>query len=209
MRCSMEDLDKALAENKILPYEQELVERLRNVSFHTIPVSIIILSKPLCRKECYAMSMNLTRGMDHFKLVHGDVNFLSKNDDYPNHSWVERNGWVYDTTDGFRWDKDLYYELFQPEVREIYDENSVKDYADYQWLLSKCEEDKPIATKALMIQYIELLDRETPYINTNYLLNEIEVWRTSNNVTKKYSDEEMNKYQKIVKSFMEEHHKKV
>ena len=43
--------------------------------------------------------------MNHFHLVHGDINCIEKNDEYPNHSWVEKDGFVYDTTDGFKWEK--------------------------------------------------------------------------------------------------------
>lgn len=198
MRLIPEVLDKALDENKILPYEQELLTTLRTINFQGLPISIIILSNPLCRRECYTMSMNLTRGMDYFKLVHGNVNYFDKNNDCPNHSWVERDGFVYDTTDGLRWDKDLYYELFEPEVCEVYDENTVKDYEYYQNFLSTCEENFTVQKMALMIQYIELLEQENPCVNSNLLFEEIKIWRESNNITNKYSDETMKQYKKMI-----------
>mgnify|MGYP003297928216 CR=1 FL=1 len=131
MKIPQEVMVKALEERKILPYEEELVERLRGLTYRGFPLSIVLFCREFCRGECYSMSMNIYRGMDKFKLVHGDVNFIVLNDEYPNHSWVEKDGFVYDTTDGFRWDKDLYYELFQPVVREVYTEETVKDYEGY------------------------------------------------------------------------------
>ena len=112
MRISEKRLIEALANKEILPYEEELIEKLRDLNYRGIPLSIVLLSKELCRGECYVMSMSISRGMDSFTLVHGDVNFLPLNDEYPNHSWVERDGYDYDTTDALRWDTKLYYKLF-------------------------------------------------------------------------------------------------
>lgn len=198
MRVQKEVFEKAIEEQKILPYEEELIERLRDINYKGIPVSIIMFSRPMCNKACYSMSMNLTRGMDHFKLVHGDVNFLEKTS-YPNHSWVEKDGYVYDTTDGFRWDKELYYKLFQPQVCEVYDEVTVNDYGDYQFVLSNANDNLSMKNKILLIQYIELLEQENPRVNKDYLFKEINLWRKKNNITKRFSDEEMGQYRKFLK----------
>ena len=117
MKIPQEVMVNALQEGKILPYEEELISKLRNLTYRGFPLSIILFCKEFCRGECFSMSMNLSRAMEHFTLVHGDVNFIVLDEKDPNHSWVEKDGFVYDTTDGFRWDKDLYYELFQPVVR--------------------------------------------------------------------------------------------
>ena len=207
MRISLDDLDKALNENKILLYEDSLIENLRDVYYKGVPIAISILSYPMCVKQCYAMSVNLTRGMDHFNLVHGNVNFLQKNESYPNHSWVEKDGFVYDTTDGFKWDKELYYKLFQPEVVEVYDENTIKDYSFYHYILSRADSDLPLVNKALMIQYIESLEIEEPLINAEKLFEEVELWRKNNNITKKLSDEQMSRYKQIVKQLEEDSNK--
>lgn len=198
MKISREVLQKALKDGKILPYEEELVMRLRELNYRGLPLSIILFCREYCRGECYAMSMNISRAMDHFTLVHGDVNFIRENGEYPNHSWVEKDGFVYDTTDGFKWDKDLYYSLFQPKVREVYDEVSVKDYDDYQYVLSRAEEERDLTTQALIIQYMELLETEKPYVNQRFLQNEIDGWRERNGVTDKFSDETMKEYKKIM-----------
>lgn len=198
MKIPQEVMVKALEERKILPYEEELVERLRGLTYRGFPLSIVLFCREFCRGECYSMSMNISRGMDKFKLVHGDVNFIVLNDEYPNHSWVEKDGFVYDTTDGFRWDKDLYYELFQPVVREVYTEETVKDYGDYQRVLSHSHDEVDPLQLQLMIQYIELLETENPYVNSKFLQNEINIWREKHNITDRFSDEAMNEYKKIL-----------
>lgn len=198
MKIAQEVMQKALEEGKVLPYEEELVVRLRELNYRGLPLSIILFSREYCRGECYLMSMNISRAMDPFTLVHGDVNFIRENGEYPNHSWVEKDGFVYDTTDGFKWDKELYYSLFQPKVREVYDEISVRDYDDYQYVLSRAEEERDLTTQALMIQYMELLETENPYVNQIFLQNEIDVWRERNGVCEKFSDEVMMEYKKIM-----------
>ena len=182
MRISEKQLIKALATKKILPYEEELIEKLRDLNYRGIPLSIVLLSSELCRGECYTMSMNLSRAMDSFTLVHGDVNFLPLNDEYPNHSWVERNGFVYDTTDGLRWDKKLYYKLFRPVVREVYDENTVCTYDDYQYVLNRAKKDEDMTVLALMIQHIEDIESSSYYVNHKRLLSEINIWREKNDI---------------------------
>ena len=200
MRISEKRLIEALANKEILPYEEELVIKLRDLNYRGIPLSIVLLSKELCRGECYVMSMSISRGMGSFTLVHGDVNFLPLNDEYPNHSWVEKDGFVYDTTDGLKWKKDLYYDLFKPIVREVYDENTVSTYGDYQDVLSRSKKDEDMTVLSLIIQHIEEIETEEHYINHRRLLSEIDLWREKHNIKEKFSDEAMKELKKIIGS---------
>lgn len=198
MKVPQDVMIKALKDGKVLPYEDELITKLRDLTYRGFPLSIVLFCREFCRGECYSMSMNLSRAMEHFTLVHGDVNFIVLDEKDPNHSWVEKDGFVYDTTDGFRWDKDLYYELFKPVVREIYDENTVKNYDDYQRVLSHSDEEIELERLKLMIQYIELLETEQPYVNSEFLQREIDLWREKNNISDRFSDEVMFQYKKIL-----------
>lgn len=198
MKVPQDVMIKALKDGKILPYEDELITKLRDLTYRGFPLSIVLFCREFCRGECYSMSMNLSRAMEHFTLVHGDVNFIVLDEKDPNHSWVEKDGFVYDTTDGFRWDKDLYYELFKPVVQEIYDENTVKNYSDYQRVLSHSNEEIELERLKLMIQYIELLETEQPYVNSEFLQREIDFWREKNNISDRFSDEVMIQYKKIL-----------
>ena len=206
MKIPNETMLKLLKEEKILPYEDELIEILRDISFEGLPASVVLLFKDFCRGECYKMSMTLTRAMDSFKLVHGDVNFIVENGEYPNHSWVEKDGFVYDPTDRFKWDKDVYYQLFEPKVREVYDQDSVINYSYYQNFVNKpinnIHYDKETAN--LYVQYIELCEEEHPTVTSILLKNEIDTWRKGNNVTERYTDEVMQVFKKKMKEFMKQ-----
>ena len=177
MKIEKELLIQANKEHKIQPYEEELINNLRKYNFEGLPLTIPLFTNFLCKGECYVCSVNLSRGMDRFHLVHGDINCIEKNEEYPNHSWVEKDGYVYDTTDGFKWDKKLYYELFEPIVCEVYDENSVQDYLFYQSVIKKEGKEIPPENLALVTQYIEELENEKPGFNHYYLQRELKLWR--------------------------------
>ena len=135
--------------------------------------------------------------MNHFHLVHGDINCIEKNDEYPNHSWVEKDGFVYDTTDGFKWEKNLYYELFKPIVYEVYDETSVQNYPFYQKVIKKKGKEIPLKNLALVTQYIEELENEKPGFNHDYFQRELKLWREKNNI-QLFPEEKMKEYKKAL-----------
>lgn len=193
-----ETINDALNKGWILPYEEDLIMRLRTLNYRGFPLAIVLLCREFCVGECYSMSMNLSRAMDSFQLIHGDVNFITTECDYPKHSWIEKDGYVYDTTDGFRWKKDLYYSLFEPKVIEIYDENSIRNYYMYQQVLSHAHEEMDFIKLKLVIQYMELLEQENPSVNHAFLQKEIDLWRNKNGVTELFSDETMQEYKRIL-----------
>lgn len=196
MKLSEEVFTKALNKGIISLYEEELIEKLRNLNYCGLPLSIILLCKEFCNGECYRMSMNISRAMEHFTLVHGDVNFLPLNNEYPNHSWVEKDGFVYDTSNGFKWNKDLYYLLFEPKIREVYNEESVKDYKDYKEVLKHADDIEDMTSMKLIIQYIEFLETENPTLNYKRLQQEIDIWREKNSVFDRLPDKVIRQYKK-------------
>lgn len=188
---------KAKEEGKILPYEDELIEQLRNYNIKGVPLSILVLCFDACNKNCYAISVHLTIGMGEFKLVHGDVNIYPKCD-YPNHSWVERNGYVYDPTDGFRYEKDLYYKIYQPKVVDVYDEHTCKNYKFYQDVIKEYDEAN-ISFLSIFLQYLEEQESIEPTINHNLLLEEIKNVKEKYNITKVYDKTVMDEYRNRLK----------
>ncbi len=199
MQFTKDDFIQAFATKKILPYEDSLIERLRDISYRGIPLSVVVLSFPICNRHCYPTSICLTLGMDYFTLVHGNVNCYPKNQDYPNHSWVERDGYVYDPTDGYRWERDYYYQVYEAEVVEVYDENSVQKYNYYQEFLKETyQQEIPKENLTLILQYLEMLEKESPTVNGVRLLEEIKVCRSRKGITKKLSPQIMKQYQTIM-----------
>lgn len=204
MKISKEELIEEYKSGKVTGYEDELIEKLRDIDYKGIPLSIILLCHPLCDRQCYAMSMNITRGMEHFLLVRGDINELDLNEDgYPNHGWVEKDGFVYDTTFGIKWEKDLYYKIFEPNVKEIIDEKSINDYPDYQELLMEGEGTISPMRFALILQYIEALENEDPQINHQLLERELQIVREKRNITYTFSNDEVEKFKQIIKTMNE------
>lgn len=204
MNFTSDDFRNAVLNQKIASYEKELIDRLRDFSYEGIPLSVVVLCFSICNRNCYPTSIYLTLGMDHFKLVHGDVNIYPKNLEYPNHSWVEKDGFVYDPTDGYKWEKELYYHVFEPVVVKEYDEESVQNYSFYQETIQRLgKNDFDKDSVALILQYLELLEAEIPTVNHYFLLEEIEKSRSRYQITRRYSDQVMKKY----REFMEEENK--
>lgn len=183
-------------EGKIVPYEEELIEKLRDKYYEGIPLSIVLNSKCCCRTYCHHMAFQLTRGLDEFRLVRGNINIYPIGD-RPNHSWVEKDGFVYDTTDGFKWEKNTYYELFDATIIEEYNENNYMDFWFYRNQLEKCEK-VPKEQTAMMVELVEMLETEKQWINYECLMSEIAKFRKKEGITKKFPEEVMVKFKKFV-----------
>lgn len=183
---------------KILPYEEELLENLRSELYMGVPVSLIVLCFEICNTNCYPTAINLTRGMDHFKLIYGDINIYSKQE-YPNHSWVEKDGYVYDPTDGFKYERDFYYNLYKPQITKVYDEKTCQEYDFYRDVLNE-KGNMNLDFLTIMLQYIEEQENINPTINHTLLLNEINTLRKDYNITLKIDKNIMEKYREKLDS---------
>lgn len=109
MNVTIDDIMDGVKSGKIISYEKELIDKLRNFYYQGFPLSVVVLCFHICNRNCYPTSIFLTLGMDSFRLVHGNIHIYPKNSEYPNHSWVEKDGYVYDPTDGCKYEKELYY----------------------------------------------------------------------------------------------------
>ena len=183
---TIEEYHSFIAQHWIAPYEETLKENLRKQKVAGLPASVLLLSKPCCRGNCYQMSILLTTAMSSFHLVHGNINCLPK-EDYPNHSWVEKDGYVYDTTDA----------LFEPEILKIYDEQTVQDYPYYQAVLQHLRRETDAFFQAISLQYLELLELEQPTVNHHALLEEIEKYRSQENL-KTYAPPVLEKFRQYM-----------
>jgi len=138
----------------IKPYEYELIERLRNVYYGGCPASILLLMNKMCNGMCYDRSMLITMGMDDFQLVNGAIKGLELRFglESANHSWAESNGWVYDTSLGYKIEKDLYYQMEEPLINKINSKQSCLDYIEYQEILeADIEKDKYVVPMLMPI----------------------------------------------------------
>lgn len=163
-----------------------------------IPVSLIVLCFDICNTNCYPTAINLTRGMNHFKLIYGDISIYPKQD-YPNHSWVEKDGYVYDPTDGFKYEKDFYYKLYEPQITKVYDENTCQKYNFYQEVLNE-KGTINLDFLTIILQFLEEQENIKPTINHTLLLNEIAILRKKYNITLKIDKNTMEKYKEMLDS---------
>lgn len=186
---------EAIDAHLILPYESELIDSLRKITYLGIPASIVVLSFPVRNGQCHLIAMILTHGMSEFKLIRGNINEYPIEDEFPNHSWIEKDGYVYDPTDGFKYERDLYYELYNPKIIEEYDEQTLQRDTFYQKLesvLNKKQLDSNAL--ALTLQYLEELELKEPTVNHTALLDEIQICRDLYDAKKVYSKKTMKKY---------------
>ena len=137
----------------VKPYDPELIIKLRSVYYGGLPASILLYVGKLCSSYCYDRALLITLGFDKeddFQLVDADVdsillnpNFIERYRQFPNniyhwahHCIAERieDGvtWVYDTSKRFKIEKNLYYELENPQITDINDKYSVMNYIEYQ-----------------------------------------------------------------------------
>lgn len=133
------------AENKLIkPYDKELIDNLGNVYYGGLPTSILLLHSGLSNGYCYDRATLVTLGFgdDDFKVVYADIDHLKLRPDYISkfrdgklskhygeHCFAERTTkdgrvWVYDTSLGLVFDKDLYYQMENPVIRKV---NSKQD----------------------------------------------------------------------------------
>ena len=75
--------------------------------------------------------------MSSFKIVNGNINAINE-EELGNHTWVEKEEWVYDVTDGMKWRKDAYYSIYQPNIVSVYDNNVSKTTLKLSNAIGEC-----------------------------------------------------------------------
>lgn len=133
IRCDLL-MDEGLRNGDIVPFEDDLYERLSKVYFGGFPISINIkyLRPTKTPGHCEDRSMFITMGFDDALWVVGDLKKFELKYGKENawHNWVERDGWVYDTTLLYKFKKELYYKIYLPtNVRS----RSAEEYKKHEW----------------------------------------------------------------------------
>lgn len=129
----------------IAPYDDTLIEKLRNIYYGGIPASILLLSNGMSNGHCYDRALLMSRAFldeeDDVQLVYATIDSLKLNPKFvdrdnplfADHCIVERitkNGQhiIYDTSSGFAYDKKLYWLMEHPKVRHINDKKSIMEF---------------------------------------------------------------------------------
>lgn len=178
-------------------YDKYIIEKLRTKYFNNIPLSIIMLSHAACVGYCFHRSIQFSQILPKFKLIRGDINVLSS-EESPNHSWVEDDNYVYETTNNCKWDKDSYYNIYNPNIIEVITEETCMQDNDYIYVLNNYNNNNNINLDniELILECLELMEMERPTINQDLLLNEINIFRHAKNLKTMY-------YKKYVKQMSE------
>ena len=136
-----------LKKGYIIPYNDELIEKLRNIYYGGVPASIILLSDGLSNGHCYDRAVLLSKAFlntdDDVKLLYATIDSLTLTPTYANeqdplfydHCIVERvtkegHHLIYDTSAGFIYDKDLYWIIEHPKIRKVNDKESIKKFVE-------------------------------------------------------------------------------
>ena len=109
---------KGLKEGTIVPFEDNIYNDMKNTYIHGLPVSIRIkyLKPNLPPGKCYDRSTYIFLCLDDALLVRGDNKDLELRfgKDNAGHGWVETEDYVYDPTLNMRFNKEVYYEMYEP-----------------------------------------------------------------------------------------------
>ena len=109
---------KGLEEGKIIPFDDELYKELSKTYINGLPVSIHIkYLKPKSIGNCYERSLYMFYSLPSSVLVRGDNKDLELlyGKDSSGHGWIEKDGYVYDTSLLMKIEKKLYYKMYRPK----------------------------------------------------------------------------------------------
>ncbi|MBQ7136748.1 MAG: hypothetical protein IJO43_02070 [Bacilli bacterium] len=179
----------------IRPYDDELIENLRHVYYGGIPASILLLLDNYCQGKCYDRALLITFGFgdDDFRLVDADIDSItlqpryvdkyrnSSDIHYGNHCFAERTTkdgttWVYDTTAGLVFEKDLYYKLQSPKVTTVIDKQQVINNIEYQEIKNANMEQNKHVLPLIMPHIEESVEKALPFYQA-IVRDEIELFK--------------------------------
>ena len=161
-----------LSKGYIAPYDDELIEKLRNIYYGGIPASVILLSNGMSNGHCYDRALLMSRAFlddeGEVKLLYAAIDSLKLNpafirDDpmYADHCIVERTTadgreLIYDTSCGFVFDKDLYWLMERPKVRHSNSKDSIKRFIEEDEYFHPEDVDRDKYVSPLILPMIEM-----------------------------------------------------
>ena len=119
-------------------YDNELIRSLSEIYCGGLSASVILLHKGLSNGHCSDRSRLITLGFSgDFKVVVADIDGIllrpeyiedfkngKVDEDYGEHYFVERieneKTWVYDTSVGLVFEKELYYKMQNPKIKKVF-----------------------------------------------------------------------------------------
>mgnify|MGYP003299039579 CR=1 FL=1 len=110
--------NKGIKEGKIVPFDDCFYEKMSHTYFNCVPISMHIkYLKPLSGPgKCYDRSLFMFFCFDDALLVRADIKNLELlyGKENAGHGWIEIDDYVYDPSSTLRFDKKLYYQIYNP-----------------------------------------------------------------------------------------------
>lgn len=170
----------------IKPYDEDLLKRLREIYCGGLPISLLILHEGLSNGHCYdrGTAVALGFGDDDFRIVDADIDSIKLNpiyidkykggklsEHYGNHCFAERtmsdgSVWVYDTSVGLVFEKNLYYRMEHPIITTVNDKEATLAFLKEDFVREDIERDK--YALPLILPMIEDSSKAFPYYEKAY-----------------------------------------
>ena len=129
-------MQQGLNNGTIVPFEQDLYDRLDNIYFCGATLSIWLkYLKPTYGMpgQCEDRSLFIAAGLQGATLVRADLKNLEllygKDDSW--HFFASYNGWIYDPSSLYRFREDVYYDLFRPSNVQRFESEDYKNSYSY------------------------------------------------------------------------------
>lgn len=184
-----------LDKGHIRPYDEKLIEKLRDIYYGGLPASVLLLCLSITNGNCYDRALLMSRAFleddGDVRLVYAAVADLKFNPIYAknkdkesaDHCFVERitkdgKHYIYDTSLGFVYKKWIYWLIDFPKVRKINDKRSIINFIKED---EDIHPDKPmsdILVRNFVLSNIETTyDRGEMYAMLGLLQREVELFR--------------------------------
>lgn len=138
-------ITEGLTNGTIVPFEEELYERLSKVYFNGYPLSMQIrYLRPIAGPgKCDDRSWFITMAFDDALWVSGDIKSLELKYGKENawHYWVEYDGWVYDPSSLYKFKKEVDYKIYMPTNVEVHTAEEYKNHEWYQGIVNTTIDD--------------------------------------------------------------------
>lgn len=139
-------IQRGLNNGTIVPFEQDLYDRLDNIYFCGATLSIWLkYLQPMYGMpgECEDRSLYIAAGLPNATIVKADL----KNMEYKYgksgswHFFVLSDGWIYDSFYLYKFRKDVYFDIFKPRNVQNFESDEYKKSISYQEITGTSLED--------------------------------------------------------------------
>ena len=128
--------NKALLDGRITSFDDNIFDKMSGTIISCLPVSLYIKYSNYLFSDgtCYDRSLYMFLALDDALLVRGNSKYLeySYGIGHEGHGWVEIGDYVYDPSLMLKFDKDVYYSLYEcSNVSKINKEDYLLEHSDF------------------------------------------------------------------------------